>query len=78
MVYVSLDIYLREYHWGMDDRQWLYQWLTMAEACAEIRVSQKTMRRYISDGKLQARKFSGQTLRIRRADLLAMGEVVGR
>lgn len=54
-------------------------WLSLSQAANEIGVSQKTVRRWIADpiNPLPARRFSHQTVRIRRADLLARGEIIG-
>lgn len=43
--------------------------LTIEEAAAEIRVSERSIRRYLARRKLAALRLGHRTVRIRRADL---------
>ncbi|MDJ1372067.1 helix-turn-helix domain-containing protein [Gulosibacter molinativorax] len=48
--------------------------LTIEQAADFLQVSTKTIRRWIATGDLPARRFGGRAIRIRRADIEAMGE----
>ncbi|GAB33065.1 helix-turn-helix domain-containing protein [Gordonia otitidis] len=47
-------------------------WLTVAEAAQEAKVSEKTIRRWYRSGRLQADRLTPRTIRIRRCELAAM------
>lgn len=44
-------------------------WLTVAEAAREVKVSEKTIRRWYSTGRLPVDRVGPRLVRIRRADL---------
>lgn len=50
--------------------------LSLAEAAAYVGVSYRTIRRWISDGKLPARRLGPRMLRVRIADLDEMSKVI--
>ncbi|MHC3004170.1 helix-turn-helix domain-containing protein [Gordonia sp. GN26] len=47
-------------------------WLTVAEAAQEARVSEKTIRRWYRSGQLKADRLGQRMVRIRRCELAAM------
>lgn len=48
------------------------QLLTIAEAAERLKVSTRTIRRYISDGILPASRLSRKTIRIKESDVVAL------
>lgn len=48
-------------------------WLTVAEAAKEARVSEKTIRRWYRSGRLPVDRLGPRLVRVRRADLVQMG-----
>ncbi len=49
-------------------------WLTVAEAAQEAKVSEKTIRRWYRSGRLQVDRLSPRTIRVRRCELAAMAD----
>ena len=47
--------------------------LTIADAASLVRVSTKTVRRWIAEGRLPAQRYGPRLIRIRLGDLEAMG-----
>ncbi|HCS59253.1 MAG TPA: DNA-binding protein [Gordonia polyisoprenivorans] len=47
-------------------------WLTVAEAATEAKVSQKTIRRWYRDGRLEVDRLGPRTIRVRRSALVRM------
>ena len=56
----------------MCDCQTTSEMLTVKQAAQEAAVSEKTIRRYINSGELQAQRLGSKTVRIYRRDLHAM------
>ena len=56
----------------MTKRRPAAQWLTIAEAAARLRVSTKTIRRYIDAGRLEVSRVGPKMIRIDVADLDAL------
>ena len=54
---------------GRTDRS---EWITVADAAAELKVTQRFVRRLIADGELHAVKIGSRLVRIRRDDLEAV------
>lgn len=50
-------------------------WLTVAEAAREAKVSEKTIRRWYRAGRLPVDRLGPRLVRVRRADLLQMSAV---
>lgn len=50
-------------------------WLTVAEAAREAKVSEKTIRRWYRAGRLPVDRLGPRLVRVRRADLLQMSKV---
>lgn len=51
--------------------------LTIADAAEQMGVDYKTIRRWISSGRLPARRVGARLIRIRQADLDALGTPIG-
>ena len=47
-------------------------WLTVAEAAREAKVSEKTIRRWYRSGLLRVDRLGPRTIRVRRCELAAM------
>lgn len=50
-------------------------WLTVAEAAREAKVSEKTIRRWYRAGRLPVDRLGPRLVRVRRSDLLQMSKV---
>lgn len=48
------------------------EWLTVPQACAQMQVGQRTLRRWIAEGQLPAYRMGDQLIRIRASDLDVM------
>lgn len=49
-------------------------WLTVAEAAAEVKVSEKTIRRWYRSGRLEVDRLTPRTIRVRRSALVRMAD----
>lgn len=52
------------------------EWLSIADAAAVLRISDKTVRRRIADGVLEARRIGPRLIRVRVDDLAVIGEPI--
>lgn len=52
------------------------QWITLSEAAIHLGVNQRTIRRYISAGRIKAYRLGGQILRIDLKELDASLEII--
>jgi excisionase family DNA binding protein len=52
------------------------EWLTVPQACAEMKVGQRTLRRWIAEGRLPAYRMGDSLIRIKASDLDGMYQAI--